>query len=62
LPFFDCLFVYLRLKIFVMGVTKLKRKAAKNKTVSRLRNQGLTKTTLGSYKNHRKESDVTAAE
>jgi len=34
-----------------MAVTKLKRKAAKNKTKSRLRNQGLTKATLGSYKN-----------
>jgi hypothetical protein len=58
LPFF----VYLHLKFFVMGVTKLKRKAAKNKTVSRLRNQGLTKTTLGSYKNHRKETDSATAE
>jgi len=45
-----------------MGVTKLKRKAAKNKTVSRLRNQGLTKTSLGSYKNHRKESESATAE
>lgn len=35
-----------------MGVSILKRKAAKNKTKSRLRNQGLKKTTLGSYKNH----------
>jgi hypothetical protein len=38
-----------------MGVTKIKRKAAKNKTKSRLRNQGLKKTTLGSYKNENAE-------
>jgi hypothetical protein len=42
-----------------MAVTKLKRKAAKNKTKSRLRNQGLKKTTLSSYKN---ESAETSAE
>lgn len=43
-----------------MAVTKLKRKAAKNKTKSRLRNQGLKKTTLGSYKNESAEASQEA--
>jgi hypothetical protein len=43
-----------------MAVTKLKRKAAKNKTKSRLRNQGLKKTTLGSYKNESSEASQEA--
>lgn len=32
-----------------MGVTSLKRKARKNRTVSRLRTQGLKKAKLGTY-------------
>jgi hypothetical protein len=50
------------LKLITMAVSTLKRKAAKNKIKSTLRNQKLKGTTLGSYSNPNRVARVSLSE
>jgi hypothetical protein len=50
------------LKLINMAVSTLKRKAAKNKIKSTLRNQKLKGTTLGSYSNPNRVARVSLSE